>query len=360
MIAFKRLEGWLYLPLKETLMDTNANLFLATTDRSLVRAARSEDGTWTVEPSLEGQDLTCLAADPLDPRVFYAGTRANGVLRSDDEGASWAPAGLEGQLVRSLAPSPHEPGLVYAGMKPAGIFVTRDGGQNWTELESFQRIRGRWWWRSPAEPPDWRAYVMSISISPNDPNLIVAGIEFGAMIRSLDGGKTWSNHLKGALRDCHKMTFHASNGAWVYEAGGGGAAVSNNCGAIWRQPKSGLDRKYGWACAADPERPEVWYLAASGMPNPLKGQFEPPAHVYGKSNAAIYRSSGGAAWEKLSGGLPEPLDYMASALVTDPQAPGHIYAGLANGDVWHSADYGDSWARLPLNLGAHLRTLVLS
>ncbi len=45
------------------------------------------------------------------------------------------------------------------------------------------------------------------------------------------------------------------------------------------------------------------------------------------------------------------MPYLAYTLLTDPRAPGHVYAGLSNGDVWHSTDYGDSRARLPFNLG---------
>jgi hypothetical protein len=336
----------------------NATLFIATTGRGLARAVRQADESWSVELSLQDQDIRCLVADPLDSRVIYAGTHGNGVLRSEDRGISWSPAGLPGQMVKSLAPSPHEPGVIYAGTKPACVFVSRDCGQEWVELESFRRIRGRGWWRSPAEPPDWRAYVMGLSLSPTDPDVLVAGIEFGAVVRSADGGKTWSNHRKGSLRDCHSLTFHPHDGNWVYEAGGGGAAVSSDGGITWRQPKAGLDRRYGWACAADPERPEVWYTSASPF---YSGglNFEPAAHVNGKSNAAIFRSAGGAAWEKLGGGLPEPLNYMANALLTDQDAPGHVYAGLANGEVWHSADYGDNWEKLPFNLGSTPYKLVL-
>lgn len=200
---------------------------------------------------------------------------------------------------------------------------------------------------------------MGLSVSPTNPKVLVAGIEFGALVRSDDGGRTWTNHRKGALRDCHSLTFHTSNGNWVYEGGGGGAAISRDGGRTWQQPKAGLARRYGWACAADPERPEIWYVSASFMPSLLRGQFVPPAHVDGKANAAIYRSSGGAAWEALGGGLPDPMNYMAYALTTDPQAPGHLYAGLASGEVWHTADYGDNWQKLPFNLGAVYRLLLL-
>lgn len=335
----------------------NANIFLATTGRGLARAIRGVDNSWSVEFTLEDQDVRCLATDPLDANIFYAGTQGNGVLRSDDQGKTWSPSGLAGHIVKSLAVSPHEPGVVYAGTKPPCVFISWDGGGEWTELESFRRIRGRWWWRSPAEPPDWRAYVQGLSLSPTDRNVIVAGIEFGALVLSVDGGMTWSNHCKGALRDCHTLTFHTKDGNWIYECGGGGAAVSRDGGVNWQRPKAGLDRRYGWACAADPERPEVWYISAS----PLSSgglSFEPAAHVDGKANAAIYRSSGGAAWEKLGGGLPEPLNYMAYALLTDTNAPGHLYAGLSDGDIWHSADYGDNWEKLPFNLGGIHRTLI--
>jgi hypothetical protein len=50
---------------------------------------------------------------------------------------------------------------------------------------------------------------------------------------------------------------------------------------------------------------------------------------------------------------------MPYALLTDPGAPGNLYAGLSDGDVWHSADRGDSWQRLPFNLGAIHRSLVM-
>ncbi|GAB4530002.1 MAG: glycosyl hydrolase [Anaerolineae bacterium] len=334
---------------------TQERLFLAVTGSGLARAECDMTGNWLVDHLLEGQDVRCMAADPLNRGVVYAGTQGNGVLVSRDMGQSWKTAGLAGHIVKSLAVSQHEPGVIYAGTKPACVFITRDGGGNWAELTGFRRIRGRRWWRSPAEPPDWRAYVQAISISPVDPHVIVAGIEFGAVVRSVDGGQSWSNHRKGAVRDCHSLTFHARSGDWVYEAGGGGAAVSRDGGHSWQQPRQGLDRRYAWACAADPEHPEVWYISAG----PFGWKGTPQAHVDGAANSYIYRKSAGAPWERLSGGLPQPLDYMAYALLTDPDAAGHLYAGLSNGEVWQSADYGDTWHSLPFNLGRIQRLIML-
>jgi photosystem II stability/assembly factor-like uncharacterized protein len=133
--------------------------------------------------------------------VIYAGTNGNGVLRSNDRGLTWQSAGLAGKNIKSIATSRLEHDTIYAGTKPAQVFISRDGGTHWTELASFRRIRSRWFWFSPAEPP-FIAYVQGIALSPTDPQVIVVGIEFGAVVRSTDGGKTWTDHRRGALRVC--------------------------------------------------------------------------------------------------------------------------------------------------------------
>ncbi len=320
------------------------DIFLATTGDGVAVASRGPGGDWSVAHGLDSYDVRCLAADPFQPGVVYAGTQGGGVLRSDDAGRTWQAAGLGGRIVKALAVSRTEPGTLYAGTKPALVFVSRDGGASWAEIDSFRRIPSRWFWRSPAEKP-FTAYVQAIAPSPTDPDVIVVGIEAGATVRSADGGRTWSGHRRGALRDCHSLTFHAVNGDWVYEAGGtgGGAAVSDNAGRTWTQQRAGLDRHYGWACAADPARPDVWYVSVS--PGPRK------AHRDGNAQAAIFRSTAGT-WQRLEGGLPQPLNHMPYSLLTDPNAPGHVYSGLANGQVWHSPDHGDNWNRLPFDLGA--------
>jgi hypothetical protein len=50
---------------------------------------------------------------------------------------------------------------------------------------------------------------------------------------------------------------------------------------------------------------------------------------------------------------------MPYALLVDSAKSGHLYAGLSNGAVWHTTDYGSSWEQLPLNLGGIHRSLVM-
>lgn len=322
-----------------------AEVFIATTGNGLARASRATDDKWSVEFLLADRDVRCLATDPLDPHAVYAGTQGSGVLRSDDRGERWRPAGLDGHAVTSLAVSRSEPDTLYAGTKPALLFVSRDGGAHWTELDAFRRIPIRRFLGSIT-------YVKAIAPSPSDPNVINVGIEGVATVRSADGGKSWTGHLEGALRDCHTLVSHPNDGDWVYEAGGtgAGAAFSQDAGRTWTQKRTGLDRHYGWACAADPGNPEVWYVSVS--PGPWK------AHSNNNARAAIFRSTGDG-WRRLAGGLPQPLDHMPYALLTYPGSPGHLYAGLSNGEVWHSPDYGEGWRQLAFDLKAIKRELIL-
>jgi BNR/Asp-box repeat len=325
---------------------------LAATHRGIARAsAQDVDAAWSVESHLTDYDVRCLAADPAHPQTVYAGTQNAGVLRSDDGGQTWRTMGLTGYQVKSLVVSRAVPDTIYAGTRPALVFVSHDGGASWKELTAFRSIRSRWLWFSPAEKP-FTAYVQALALSPDDPGVIVAGIEAGAVVRSEDGGKTWSGHRSGALRDCHSLAYHPQHSGWVYEGGGTGAgvSVSRDAGATWAQPRGGLDRHYGWAVAADRAHPEVWYASLS--PGPTK------AHSANNAQAFIFRATGGADWQKLSGGLPQPLNAMPYALLTDPTHSGHVYAGLSNGQVWHSADYGDTWGRLAFDLPA-IRSMVL-
>jgi hypothetical protein len=151
-------------------------------------------------------------------------------------------------------------------------------------------------------------------------------------MRSTDGGGTWQDHRPGAQRDVHSLAWHPRVSGRAYEAGGGGSAWSADGGDSWHAADEGRDRNYTWSVAVDPEDPERWYVSAS------TGPFA--AHGGGDPHARIYRHRNGEPWQALAGGLPEPLPAMPYALVA---ADGRLFAGLADGQLWESADRGDTW-----------------
>src|SRR5690349_11573655 len=101
-------------------------------------------GQPTVQPlGLENVGgLRCpVVVDCRNPRVLFAGTGSQGVMRSDDAGQSWRPvnSGLSRPEVWWLEQHPVT-GELWAGTSPAAIFTSDDGGEHWRECEQLQRL----------------------------------------------------------------------------------------------------------------------------------------------------------------------------------------------------------------------------
>lgn len=136
----------------------NGNRIMMTcSNEGISRAVEKTIEKWDVENVLTEPRVTCLATDPMNSNIVYAGTRESGVWRSEDQGKTWKQHGLQDQQIKSLAVNPHDPETIYAGTKPALMFLSSDGGDTWQELDGFRKIRNRWWWWSPAYPPGWQA-----------------------------------------------------------------------------------------------------------------------------------------------------------------------------------------------------------
>ena len=102
-------------------------LYAATGD-GIARLDEARDA-WTVELFLSGSGAQCLAVDPTDPAIVYAGLRDGGVRRSVDAGRSWIDCKLPEPGVFSLAVSAAD-GAVYAGTEPSRLFQSDDRGES--------------------------------------------------------------------------------------------------------------------------------------------------------------------------------------------------------------------------------------
>jgi photosystem II stability/assembly factor-like uncharacterized protein len=315
-------------------------LHTATGD-SVARLDESPHG-WAVELSLEDSGAQCVALDPADPETVYAGLNGGGVRKTTDGGRTWDEAGLEGAQVFSVAVSAAD-GAVYAGTEPSALYRSDDGGETWRELESLLELPSQPTWSFPPRP--WTSHVRWIAPSPHEAGTILAGIELGGLMRSTDRGETWQDHRPGAQRDVHSLAWHPRVEGRAYEAGGGGAAYSEDGGDTWKPADEGRDRHYTWSVAVDPEDPGLWYVSASSGPFAAHSRGDPQAHVYRRKNGD---------WDVLAGGLPDPLPSMPYALVASGD---RLFAGLATGELWESRDCGDTWQQCDVKL-ARLVALV--
>lgn len=181
-----------------------------------------------VETALEGRGAQSLAVDPEDPDTLYVGTSDEGLFMSKDGGGNWEQLpDIEHSRVTSVAVSPAD-GAVYAGTGPSALFVSRDGGTSWQELEEMRNLSSAPTWSFPPRP--WTSHVRAIMPSHTDPELVVVGIELGGVARSTDGGETWQDQRPGAQADCHSLAAHRGAPGLLYEARGGGFALSRDFG----------------------------------------------------------------------------------------------------------------------------------
>lgn len=311
-------------------------LFVATGD-SLARVEKQGD-EWNVRLSLLGSGTQCLAIDPDDSNTIYAGARGEGIWKSADGGVRWSnlSTALSQPDVFSLAISPVD-GAIYAGCEPSMLFRSTDGGASWDELEAMRQVPSAPTWSFPPRP--YTSHVRSIAPSPHDADLLLVGIELGALLRTDDGGETWQDHRPGALPDVHTLAWHPAAPGCAYEAGGfGGAARSRDGGDTWQRADNGSDGpslRYTWGLAVAPDDADCWFISDS--PGPMQ------AHASDNAQARILRWRGAGPWEALGGGLPDPLDSLPYALLATADT---LYAGLGDGRIFVSADRGDSWRPL--------------
>jgi photosystem II stability/assembly factor-like uncharacterized protein len=319
---------------------------IVATGEDLVRIRR-RDGRWHASKLPAGRRMQCLAADPGRAEVLYAGSRGEGIWKTTNRGCDWARLEFSEADVFALAVSPAD-GAVYAGTEPSKLFVSRDEGRSWRELGALRDIPSRPTWSFPPRP--WTSHVRSVAPSPHDAELLLAGIELGGVMRSADGGATWSDHRPGAQKDVHALAWHPTVPGRAYEAGGGGAAWSRDGGLTWRAADQGRDRHYTWGLAVDPDDPDCWYVSAS-----------PSARLahYGERSAEahLYRWRGGGPWEPLGGGLPQPLDRFPYALAANADS---VFAGLGDGRIYRSEDRGDRWSQLSIHGEAPPSVLALT
>jgi hypothetical protein len=289
---------------------------------------QGDGASWACETLLEGAVAQCVAA--ADGRVLV-GTRQRGALVSSDGGASWEQVELPMPQVFSVAISAAD-GALYAGTEPSHLFIARNGGA-WRELTALQEIPSRGSWSFPPRP--WTHHVRWIAPDPHRAQRLLVGIELGGLMLTDDGGTTFSDHRPGAKRDVHCLVWHPQQEGRAYEAAGDGAAWSGDGGLSWEAADTGRELRYCWALAVDPVDPGCWYVSAASGAR--------AAHSAQRARGRLYRWQEGT-WQALA--LPD--DTMPYALVVSGES---VLAGMADGQILHSVDRGETWSDTGLDLG---------
>jgi photosystem II stability/assembly factor-like uncharacterized protein len=291
---------------------------LVATDRQVLRV---DAGTGVVTPSngLGSSAPTCLTVDSLRG-IAWCGTQRDGVFRSDDGGASWVPGGLAGEKIMALTASTAEPDLLWVGTEPSAVWRSEDGGATWHRTTDVTDLPSSPRWAFPPRPDTH--HVRWIASHPSDPDRLWVAIEAGALISTIDGGRTWRDRVDGGPYDTHELAIHPAAPDTLRSAAGDGYFESRDAGRTWESPEEGLEVRYLRSITMDPGDPEVVVVSAASHPYKAYGA--------GSSDGRLFRRQAGGRWTRVTDGWPDPPNTIAPLLA----------AGAASGELWAADERG--------------------
>ncbi|MGH7089972.1 MAG: WD40/YVTN/BNR-like repeat-containing protein, partial [Stellaceae bacterium] len=140
----------------------------------------------------ERVSVQAITVHPLDPAVVFIGTD-DGVYVSHDRGARWMkPEFDKGVQVWSILVHPAAPRTILAGASPVAVYRSDDGGERWQRIAA-PRIEERVRMGFPCR-------VMRLAIDAARPDNVFATVEVNGVMRSSDGGASWSDCSAGLIR----------------------------------------------------------------------------------------------------------------------------------------------------------------
>src|SRR5438874_9413361 len=376
------------------LVGTRKGAFILTSDGARKR--------WKVSgPHFAGWETYHLKASPVDPNRIYASQTSSWfgqiIQRSDDGGKTWhqpgtppgepittpdgSPKGESNKFVYDtspgsgrpltthqwydgtqhpwefkrvwhLEPSLTDPDTVYAGVEDAALFVSKDGGQNWQELSGLRSAKGHLW-----QPGAGGMCLHTILLDRSNPKRIFIAISAAGVFRSDDAGKTWRPMNRGLKSEqipdptaevghcVHRIAMHRSRPNVLFMQKHWDVMRSDDAGESWREISGNLPTDFGFPIDVHAHEPETVYVV------PIKSDSE---HYLPDGKLRVYRSrTGGQEWEPLTRGLPQRdcyVNVLRDAMAVDSLEPCGVYFGTTGGQVYASANAGDSWTAVVRDL----------
>jgi photosystem II stability/assembly factor-like uncharacterized protein len=286
-------------------------------------------------------DVSAETGKPLTTHQWYDGTQH-----------PW-----EFKRVWHLEPSLDDPDTVYAGVEDAALFRSTDGGRTWHEVAGL---------RGHGTGPKWQPGAGGLClhthlIDPGDPRRMYVAISAAGAFRTTDGGQTWTPINRGLRSEyipdptaeighcVHRLALHPSRPRVLFMQKHWDVMRSDDSGDSWTEVSGNLPTDFGFVIDVHAHEPDTVYVV------PIKSDSE---HFPLDGQLRVYRSrTGGSEWEALTQGLPERHCYvnvLREAMAVDTLDPCGVYFGTTGGQVYASADAGETWTAIAEHLPAVL------
>jgi photosystem II stability/assembly factor-like uncharacterized protein len=274
--------------------------------------------------------IQALALLPGESRGLLAGGDT-GLFGSHDGGASWTRIGAQGDLptIWSLAADPVDPRTLYAGTRPAGVHRSRDGGEHWERLPLG----------AASQCAIGTPFVTRVLVDPADRRTVWAGVEIDGVFRSGDGGQTWARVVAGlGDLDVHDLALAATSPPRLYASTNSEVFWSDDRGQSWAPigVKTRWPLPYARGIAVKPDDPRVLFAGCGET-------------TTGETGAVLRSDDAGRTWRRLP--LPGRPNATLWGLVVHPAEPRRIVAFTLFGEVYASEDAGESWRKIAREFG---------
>jgi photosystem II stability/assembly factor-like uncharacterized protein len=364
------------------LVGTRKGAFILTSDGKRER--------WEITgPHFAGWEIYHVKGSPADPNRIYvsqcSGWFGQMIQRSNDGGITFEPVNnkfaYEGETgthqfydgtprpwefkrVWHIEPSLNDADTVFAGIEDAAIFRSVDGGQNWQEMPGLRRHGSGPQWA----PGAGGMCLHTILLDPSNPRRMFIAISAAGAFRTDDAGETWQPINRGLhslyipdptaeVGHCvHRIAMHRSRPKTLFMQKHWDVMRTDNAGDTWTEVSGNLPTDFGFVIDVHAHEPETIYVV------PIKSDSE---HFPLDGKLRVYRSrTGGNEWEELTKGLPQRNCYvniLRDAMAVDSLDKCGVYFGTTGGQVYGSADAGDTWTAivhdLPPVLSVEVQTL---
>ena len=384
---------------------SGVRVLVGTRKGAFILASDGKREKWDVSgPHFAGWEMYHIKGSPADPNRLYA-SQSSGwfgqlIQRSNDGGKTWEPVdnkfvydGVPGthqwydgkphpwefKRVWHLEPSLNDPDTVYAGVEDAAIFRSTDAGKSWQVLAGLRcHSSGNRW-----QPGAGGMCLHTILLDPSSPGRMYVAISAAGAFRTQDSGQTWKPINQGLrsiyipdpnaeIGHCvHRIAMHRSRPNVLFMQKHWDVMRSDDGGDLWHDVSGNLpgeavshpqedgttknfDAKgFGFVIDVHAHEPETIYVV------PIKSDSQ---HFPPEGKLRVFRSrTGGNEWEPLTKGLPQRdcyVNVLRDAMAVDSLDKCGVYFGTTGGQVYASADAGDSWAPIVRDLPAVLSVEV--
>ena len=321
---------------------------------------------WVRTSGPAGGIVNSVEVHPANPDILYIAGYGGGVYKSVNGGASWSLTLKivdEANPIQDLILSPQDPELIYA--LTDGLFRSQDGGTTW-------------------EQPAALGSLSSLAMLRSNPSLLVCGDTAGHVLKSPDGGETWtaitanlpaaeiadialvseSEIFVGTATQADGRLYHTANGGTSWQEVDLPQPAHTDIQSIFVDPDDsriiyvGLINTYNEMF--DPQNDNYLlksvdsgqHWTALHMPGAdaminIMGRAANDATLYVGTGGMLYKSdNGGSSWTSIA---PSGRNGDMYDIAVDPRDASHLYLPRRAYGMAESRDGGFTWT--PANEG---------